>query len=469
MKRLSIVLLTLGLTKGALAGPYSVRFERPLTLNGEGVVKVEQVFEEYNRDTNRWEEDKVREYNQSCSYKISVEGRDIAVDSPQIGEHYFGSMSFDCEARTFSRSRDFKTKFSRVIFLGVRSCVQSDTVVDNDYCNLTAIALRKETDMRMANGDIFRDDERRRRFNRISAPNAKGHIFSNNLLPAGVIKDQLDSFQVFQLSIGKDGQDFFIKEPTPSSNFAKGRNHYLNVNNGNRDLTIRRSIEEKLAELYGILGSVEDAPNPAEKFKSVMPSLLPKMTTALRSLIEVISPVEFFGLERKLKEFERQLIEVAGTYNPNVTNRDTFTLNYAAQFSDFRKMLAYLGNKPSTNSNGPAVPPPGGGSTLQSEISRIKTIQNAEIRSEEFVQYYKKNPQMSFDDFVLLVQSMDSTEIVALGRNMMIQAYYVENKATLNGNLLDKLLECLDDTPPSNYRYNADNTKKRIIDDWTKS
>lgn len=464
MKKLSMILLTLGLARGALAGPYSVRFERPLTLNGESVIKVEQVFTEYDRDTNRWEEVKVREYNQNCTYKISIEGRDIAVDSPQIGEHYFGSMNLECESRSFSFSRDFKTKFSRVLFLGVRSCVQSDTVVDNDYCNLTAIALRKETDMRSSNGDLFRDDERRRRFHRISSSNAKNHIFEKKLLPAGVITDQLDSFQVFQLSIGKNGQDFFIKEPTSKSNFAKGRNHYLNVNNGNRDIVIRNSIEEKLEELYGILGTVEDDPSPASKFKSVMPSLLPKMTTALRSLIEVISPVEFFGLERKLKEFEKQLIEVAGTYNPNVTNRDSFTLNYATQFSEFRKMLTYLGHRGSANSPAPPATNTPPDQSLSKAIQTLTNLSDPSVMATEYKKYYRNNLNISFDDFIRLVSSMHAT--IASARNYLILQFYTDRKAKLDGVKVDTLISKLDNSTGYYDPYNDLDVRLKIVEDW---
>ncbi len=83
-------------------------------------------------------------------------------------------------------------QFSRVLFLGIRNCVQSETTIDQDYCSLVAVAIHKESDLSTANHDLVQQTDKKKVFMRVTNPDAEKNFNALNLMPGGLNQDMID-------------------------------------------------------------------------------------------------------------------------------------------------------------------------------------------------------------------------------------------------------------------------------------
>src|SRR4051812_5564676 len=122
--------LALGLASvtASAGNAHKLVFEKPLTLTKQGIsVSVEKVKLHFDRSCNQWKESSVSKDTRSCNLTIKVEGRDLAIKNRALSEHYFGTMQLSCKKNWGDLfGNDFTTNFSRVLFLGLRNCVESE-------------------------------------------------------------------------------------------------------------------------------------------------------------------------------------------------------------------------------------------------------------------------------------------------------------------------------------------------------
>lgn len=465
MKNIIIGLTALSAV-ASYAGPYTVKFEKGLNLHGEATTAVTSVEWKYEKKSNSWVKGRVSNREAKCEYNLKIKGRDLATKNSTIGEHYFGDLLMDCNVGT---GKDFKTLFSRVLYLGVRDCVKSETAIDSDYCSLTAVAFRKKTDMSKENGDIISESKRKRKYYHVSSDEAKTLVNRYDLMPQGMNPALVDSYQVFKVNVGRDGDSFYVENI--ESNFANGILHTLRPVDGqsviDQDSEIKSDIEGELEALYEKITLVSDEAS----YKAHLRVVLPKFTKLLKSVLEIISPVEFFDIENQLQEFENVLIETAKNYNPNVTNRNTFLANYGTNFSKYKNIVKYLKNtstsvnisgntgKPGSSSFGSGV------NTFNSDYRRIQSIGNHQTRIELIKDYTINNmAQLSKGQFQSLLRLMNRD--YATQRNLLILRFYRHYKYAFDQLTLFELLDYLVD--PYNHGGDLEDeaVRKRILDDW---
>jgi len=478
MKYISIYFLLVAAT--CWAGPYSIEFDHAVSLTGKAMIKTEEVFTELVSSTRQWETVEVDEQLHDCYYRINILGRDMALENKNIGEHYYGNMWFTCKETELIpfESYDFQTFFSRVLILGVRNCVQSETTVDQDYCNLTVVAFRKENDMRLSRGDLFRSDDDDRDFYRISSTQAQNIIQSYQLIPAGLNTSLVDSYQIFSLSMGKDADTFFIERPSNSSNFPSGKNHYLNLlSGGSTDQTTETEIESILSQLYALMGVVESSTDPQQSFQQNISLILPEFLNATKKLLTVIGPVDFFSLENKIVEFEQALIQLASLYDPNITDQSSFTGHYANQFAELNRVMPYLQNRGLSYDQLPIIGLTSdqteetssleSGLNLEEMVDTFNNVRDQQIRYDAFEKYYQEHKsQFSYQDIMYLLKNANIGGSV----NILIENYYFDHKSDLSITRFSQLVDLLKSWGyyDSNRKNGLDQTRDRIRRDWNK-
>ena len=324
---------------------HKIEFKEPFVLKASDLnIEVSEVKEYLNQDTVSWEEYEKKQRTHQCDVTIKIKGRDLAKENALLGEHYFGNMHFNCEARGIWFFDGFQTVFSRVFFLGIRNCVESETMVDSDYCNLAVVALRKESDLSKEHQDLWKDKREKRVFFRISSNEAKQNFKEYDLGPDGLNPSILDSYMIFKLSIGTTGEEFFIENPNSLSAFAKNRNHYFETDPESlgRDQTLRDSIEKDLSELESIVHDIESSLNPKPIFEQKISIFLEKFSKTTERLLAVISPVTYFQLEQRLKSVEKDIVELSKAFHENISDHDSFVRKYGEQFKKYSRVNDYL-------------------------------------------------------------------------------------------------------------------------------
>jgi hypothetical protein len=467
MKTLIATTLLLG-SMSAFAGPYSIKFNKPLVLRGSSLINVEKVENKATAE-GKWQESVTNTAKQNCEFSINVEGRDMAVENKGIGEHYYGSMSVSCEkAGLFGSS--FKTNFSRVLLMGIRECVVSETVIDNDYCNLRVIALRKETDLNSQSGDLISDKPTSRKFFRISSEDAKKYIQGSNLLPIGVNKDLVDSYQSFNLSIGRNGNEFFIPTSTEKSSFVSGRNIFLKVSDAdlNRDDDLRNDIESSLKDLNDQLSKITSGAKPTDVFKQNFPAILGKFSLTVQKLLGIISPVEFFQLEQETKAFEANLITVAKTYNPNVTTRDSFKANYGSGVASLSVMMDYLQSRNQEGSASDSSPSLGINVKVGMESGTFSNMltnfsehhMEGNLTAGGYQDIVKQLSFLQFKSFYGVVKSQAV-------KNLCVKYFYYANHTIMVRKDFNDLLALLTPAAEWDESYQGSTIKSELEKHWT--
>ena len=341
MKLLLVVGLLMSINAHAQQmNPYRVIFPKPLSLEGSTRVSVDKI--KLKNKNAEWKITSSKDLTYTCDVNLQIEGRDLATKNQKIGEHYYGSMKLECQ----NNVGKFTTSFNRVLFLGIRNCVQSETVFDQDYCALDVVAFRKEKDMSIEAGDLIYDRQRSKSFFQIHSPAAQQTIAAANLIPEGLQTSTIDSYQVFKISLGKLSQEFFVQKPDANSNFSKGQNIYLQANNDVliADQKLRAEIDASYSDVMSKLAGVPSGAAGVTEFQKILPSVLKDVATNLKKLLSMITPVEFFQAEKKLVSLEKNLITMANAFNPAITNRDSFRQNYGSLSDEYNRYSTYLAN-----------------------------------------------------------------------------------------------------------------------------
>ncbi|MFZ4715377.1 MAG: hypothetical protein ACOYL6_16760 [Bacteriovoracaceae bacterium] len=318
--------------------PYRVIFPKALVLEGSTRVSVQKI--KLKNKKAEWKVTSSQDLTFNCNVNLQIEGRDLATKNKTIGEHYYGSMKLDCQ----NTLRKFSTSFNRVLFLGIRNCVQSETVFDQDYCALDVVAFRKEKDMTAEAGDLIYDRERSKSFYQIHSQIAEQTINSFDLIPEGLQTSTIDSYQAFKISLGKQSQEFFVQKPDANSSFSKGQNIYLEANNDVliADQKLRAEIDLSYNEVMSKLAAVPSGEAGVAEFKKILPSVLKDVATNLKKLLSIITPVEFFQAEKKLVGLEKNLIIMANAFNPAINDRESFRQNYGSLVDEYNRYSTYL-------------------------------------------------------------------------------------------------------------------------------
>jgi hypothetical protein len=467
MKKIIAATMLLG-TMNAFAGPYSIKFNKPLTLRGNSLINVEKV-ENKAESGGKWVEKVSNTTKQNCEFAINIEGRDIAVENKAIGEHYYGNMTVSCEKTGFLGDA-FKTTFSRVLLLGIRECVVSETVIDNDYCSLEVLALRKETDLSTANGDLISDKVSSRKFYRIHSQTAKSYAEKNALIPNGVNKSLIDSYQNFTMSIGKNGNEFFVPAQNANSSFVSGRNIFLKITDAdlNRDVDLRNTIQANLKELENEVMAITSGAKPGEVFKQKIGGVIAKFSATVQKLLGIISPVEFYDLEKQLKEFESNLVATAKTFNPNITNRDSFKSNYGAEGASLSVMMDYLTAKPrakvmdeqeyyqSPSLEGIYQLQAMYATSFESSITEFYASGVQDYNSTMYF-YNRIGDRIDFNQFKIFIKLLTSTSM----KNEIIQKFYYLHNGIMTKRDFDEIIGLIEN------RDNGSSVKANLNKHWS--
>jgi hypothetical protein len=336
-----IYLLSITTVMAQMENPYRLVFQKPLELKGDIVIESDKVTERLRR--GEWKQTRVNSMRMRCDTSIKIEGRDLAIKNSSIGEHYYGSMQLDCKNHLYS----FKTHFKRALFLGIRNCVQSETVFDQDYCRLKVITFRNERDINQDHGDLITKSLRTRKFFKVHSQMALESIKSSKLVPEGLQLNIVDSVQAFTINLGKNAETFFIEKPNDESNFAKGNNIYIDADADvlALDQKIRAELDQTYSVILNKLQSLPSGANGLTAFEKELPSILVSFSGALKKLLTIIAPTEFFQAENKLKSLEKMIIETAAIYRSNIRNRDEFRANYRGLSDEYNRFGTYLDSK----------------------------------------------------------------------------------------------------------------------------
>lgn len=341
MKNLLLAAIALSAT-GALAqsvDPYRVGFAKPLEFETHTKLEARKVTLKVKDGT--WSNVRDNTSTFDCDVKIKIEGRDLAIKNAKIGEHYYGSMNLACDN---IKGQKFITNFNRVLFLGLRNCVQSETVFDKDYCTMDVIAMRKEKDLTLENGDLVSLSSKSKKYFLVHSASAQQVINENKLIPEGLQVNTIDAYQVFKLSLGKLAQDFFIEKPNANSNFVQGQNIYLKANNDVLILDQKTGIEidNSYAQIMNKLASIPSGEAGVREFEKQLPTILRELSLTLRKLLTMITPVEFVRSELKIKSLEKEILIMANGFKPTLLNREDFKREYAALSDEYNRYSNYL-------------------------------------------------------------------------------------------------------------------------------
>lgn len=348
--KLGSLVLAAATLPAAHAAVHRITFEKPMVLTGTKIpVAVEKIKRKLDRHQNRWSDEIDERRTRLCDAKIKIEGRDIALKKAMLGEHYFGSMELACEAPTgfLVFGSPFKTTFSRVLFLGIRECVESETMVDQDYCPLTVLAMRKDSDMNRKNGDLDDVTEDERKFFVITSKVAQEHVSKHQLIPDGLNASTIDSYQLFKLSISRTGQEFVLQGTNGLSGFSAGQNFYLSpdsTSNGHDESLIGR-VDAAIEAIEKSVRDVNSAGNPTEAFNAALPGILGGYSEAAKTALAVMGPADFYRLDRRLKKLEASIVELVKLYNPAIKDRSGFIAKYGAQYDELSRISGYFGKQ----------------------------------------------------------------------------------------------------------------------------
>lgn len=390
-------------TKAQTVDPYRVVFSKPLQFETHTKLTANKI--KIKVEDGTWQPVKNHEHIFNCDAQVKIEGRDLAIKNKGIGEHYYGSMNFNCEN---IKGQKFATTFGRVLFLGIRNCIQSETVFDKDYCSLDVIAMRKEKDLSLGNGDLIKQTSRIKKYYAIHSAAAYDYVNDKALIPEGLQVNTIDSYQIFKLTLGRQAQDFFIEKPDERSNFMRGQNIYLKASDDVliADQKTSTDIEGSYNRIMQKLSQIPNGEAGVKEFEKQLPSILIELAQTLKKLLTIITPVEFVRSEAKLKTLEKEILVMANAFKPTILNRDDFKRQYAALSDEYNRYSNYLSSnvqfKPSSSmpTNPPVVVTPPEVNPLEG-ITRTSNIPAA-IMMEYFFEKKTILPGENefFDQFV---------------------------------------------------------------------
>jgi hypothetical protein len=154
----------------------------------------------------------------------------------------------------------------------------------------------------------------------------------------------VDSVQYFTINMGKNAQAFFIEKPTNLSTFSKGSNIYVDANRDvlNNDKKIVAEINKTYNDLINKLSGITSGDKGQVQFEKELPSILTKFTLALKKLLTIITPTEFFQAEKVLKTLEGEIIVMAAAYQSTITSRAKFRIKYRDMSDEYFRYGTYL-------------------------------------------------------------------------------------------------------------------------------
>ncbi len=344
-------LLFSGIVTSTPAQAHKLVFERPLELTINHLpVSVEKVRDQLNKSANRWQSKVVDTFSAFCKTTIRLEGRDLALKNRRLAEHYFGSIQFDCDGRGFGSS-DFSTLYSRALFMGIRNCVESETMIDGDYCRLRVLALRRETDRNNSNKDLLKTTESRIEYLRLHSPQALAWANEKQVIPEGLNLKQIDAAQVFDLSIGRTGETFFLNALENRSSIPQGPNYYLSPAS---DFSQREKIQEDkviaaLDKVDEMMTDIEASPNAAEDLKNEASAVFIQLSLALKETLGLMSPVNYFRNERRIRDTEESLLAIFARIDPRIKERSDWEKEYQSSLGDYATLSRYLTSRALTS------------------------------------------------------------------------------------------------------------------------
>jgi hypothetical protein len=313
------------IAQGAYANPHRLVFDSAYKITAPNVSVFLPIVKEKLKKGQWVSQLNVKKKAKMCTMALEIEGRDIALVNPKIGEHYLGTVKFTCKEGVF--------KFDRATILGIRDCVQSETMGDSDYCKLQVIAYRSDADI--AN---------REKFFRLGSEKLLTEIENQGLKPDGLNIDYKDSALIFDLSLDRDGKEFFMSsESPPFEGVARGRNYTVHTEDNclTQDEDTARMVKKSIETAYGHL---EDAQAQAEvgEFESRMIDAVFELSAALQKALSIISPSVFSEVENKLKVLEADLVEISTKKLENVGTRQAFVSHFQSFVDSYSKYAAYL-------------------------------------------------------------------------------------------------------------------------------
>jgi hypothetical protein len=299
-----------------------------------------------NKRRNYWERTVDRSEKQSCVWSLSLEGRDLAIVNSRIGEHYFGTMTVKCS--------DFSTFFRRVLVRGIRSCIESETAVDSDYCNLQVLAFRRTEDLSLQSKDLIRDDDKERSYKLIHSDMAQKIVETAQLIPAGLKPQSIDSYQSFLLNIDRRTKKFSIEAPEDSANFSQGRVMQLSDASGsaNRDAAAVATATQSLRDLESLLTSFSaDVGGDVTQFVGQnRERFVPLWTAFLNNLLTIINPSEFKALESQGKDVEARFVARYTTLSASSSNKESLVAALKAEQDRYASLSKYTTQAPPESS-----------------------------------------------------------------------------------------------------------------------
>jgi hypothetical protein len=324
----------------AMAQQHRVVFEKPIQVSVPSVPTLVQTVDMKLSSQSGWRNVGADSTLRQCSVTLSVHGRDIALQNSAIGEHYFGTMDLGCSGGFWRKS--FRMHYSRVLFLGIRNCVQSDTMVDQDYCKLQVVAFQREGDMSAERGDYLINTPTRKRFYAALEPTGWQYVEKQKLLPEGMNPATLNAVQVFDLSLSRNGRELLIVNPGKESSFLTGSNYYFGGGDAvaSRDEVLVRDVSSQLDGVEKVLGTIRGEGAMIEP--TSMQAFLAGLSSATTRMLGVFSPAEYFRLEKRVRELEADLIAQVQASDPQIVDRETFVQKYGTSFQEYLRIAAYL-------------------------------------------------------------------------------------------------------------------------------
>jgi hypothetical protein len=227
----------------------------------------------------------------------------------------------------------------------VRNCVESETTIDSDYCELSVVAFRRHADMSQEQGDLSRNTaERREEYGLAGAQHATSVVNRFNLIPQGLARETLNSVQFFRLMINQKGNEFFVPGDSRASGFHV-QNHVFKVDPATfaNDGKLQDQIQENLNALESIVSRFEaSGPNTEDQIKAIADFVSLYNQTA-RSILQVVSPAQFYKLDRQLAELQAVLSESIKQQS-TVSNSASLT----RRLQDYERISAFLRERSST-------------------------------------------------------------------------------------------------------------------------
>jgi hypothetical protein len=227
-----------------------------------------------------------------------------------IGEHYYGRIEFHCKSAGIGW-KPFRTRFERVLFLGVRNCVESETTVDSDYCGLNVIAFRRSSDMNEQQGDLpLNTTDKREEYGFFGDGLAKNVSDTYGLAPRALARETINSSQFFRILMNQKAHEFLIPGDGRASGFHL-ENHSLQVDSDTfrNDQKLQAQIQQNLDRLDTAISRFRNARSTTKDSTQVLSEFVALYNQTARAVLQVVSPSAFFRLDRDLAERQAILAE----------------------------------------------------------------------------------------------------------------------------------------------------------------